>query len=274
MSGLFKFIQVVITAIFIVSLNAPMALAYSEPKDPGAPPDNNKPIDVEGRSVVGELGPGTAGEKCVVPINLDSQKLNNNINFDIPYVPGWLEKRTYRAFAKTQGKNEGIYNDVESGVNSVSGDELCVDGSEPSTTDPTEIENGNCTCMPVTNLAPIDMCYSIEDPDEQSKCTQCSNGGGLRNGKPGVWTAVGCMSYDFDSFIGEVLLKVSISIAGFIALGCIIYSAFILQTSQGNPESIQKARERITSCIIGLLLIIFSIFILEVIGIGFLGLTF
>ena len=51
---------------------------------------------------------------------------------------------------------------------------------------------------------------------------------------------------------------------------CIIYSAYLIQFSRGNPERIKKAREYLTSCIMGLLLIIFSIFILRLIGVDIL----
>ena len=56
----------------------------------------------------------------------------------------------------------------------------------------------------------------------------------------------------------------------------IIYSGYVLATSQGNKEKIAAARETLTSAILGLLFIIFSIVILEIIGVDILripGLT-
>jgi hypothetical protein len=50
----------------------------------------------------------------------------------------------------------------------------------------------------------------------------------------------------------------------------IIFSAFQIQISQGNPEKIKKAREMLTSFVIGLLVIIFSVFILRLIGVDLL----
>jgi hypothetical protein len=43
-----------------------------------------------------------------------------------------------------------------------------------------------------------------------------------------------------------------------------------MMTSTGNPEAIQEAKERITSAIVGLLFIIFSLVILQVIGVDIL----
>jgi len=43
-----------------------------------------------------------------------------------------------------------------------------------------------------------------------------------------------------------------------------------MQSSQGNPEKLKKSQDMITSCIMGLMLIIFSIFILKLIGVDIL----
>ena len=80
------------------------------------------------------------------------------------------------------------------------------------------------------------------------------------------WSGIGSVYTDLPSFINKNLFGIFLSLAGILTLLCIIYSAFILQTSSGNPERIKKARQYLTSCITGLLLIIFSIFILRVIG--------
>jgi hypothetical protein len=61
-----------------------------------------------------------------------------------------------------------------------------------------------------------------------------------------------------------------LSIAAFIAIGCIIYAAVQIQLSQGDAEKLKKARETLTSCILGFMLIIFSVFILRVIGVDIL----
>lgn len=99
---------------------------------------------------------------------------------------------------------------------------------------------------------------------EYEKCFDC-----LYKDK-GSWTAVGCVYSDFSKTITEVIFPVAISFAGLIALGCIIYASFIMQTSSGDPEKIKKAQELITSCITGLIVIIFSIVFLKIIGVDIL----
>lgn len=70
---------------------------------------------------------------------------------------------------------------------------------------------------------------------------------------------------DVGSFITS-LLGVILSISGGIAVLLIIISGYRLMISQGNPEKIQAAREQLTAAIVGLLFIIFSLVIIQVLG--------
>lgn len=83
----------------------------------------------------------------------------------------------------------------------------------------------------------------------------------------GYWSAIGCIQLEnYQTFITQNVFGLVLGIAGFLALGCIIYASFMLQVSTGNAEKVNDARELVTSCIIGLIVIIFSVFILRVIG--------
>jgi len=59
-------------------------------------------------------------------------------------------------------------------------------------------------------------------------------------------------------------------ISGAIVLIMILAGAFMLSTSQGDPKKTQDAKELISSAIIGLLFIIFSITILQFVGVSIL----
>jgi len=111
-----------------------------------------------------------------------------------------------------------------------------------------------------------DVIASCKDKDtEYCRCTDC-----VVN-KNGYWSAIGCVRFDsFSGFITDNLFPIAIGFAGMFALLCIIYSAFMMQTSQGSPEKIKKAQENLTSCILGLMIIIFSVFILRFIGVNIL----
>lgn len=62
-------------------------------------------------------------------------------------------------------------------------------------------------------------------------------------------------------------------ISGGIAILLIIISGYRIMISRGNPESTQNAKEQLTAAIVGLLFVIFSIVILQVIGYNILGIS-
>jgi len=181
-----------------------------------------------------------------------------------PFVGGPIKKyeETDRSFQKLQ---EDYNNNLP-----------CLYGEANS--DPAQ---GKCTCvLPqsvsgqslTTNSAQTDrlsaMCgvYKFENSSEASACVDCAT---TQNG---YWSGLGCIPLDPSTFISAWILKIGIGFGGLFALLCIIYSAIRIQVSRGEAESIQKARENITSCVIGLILIIFSVFILRLIGVQVLGL--
>lgn len=85
-----------------------------------------------------------------------------------------------------------------------------------------------------------------------------------------VMTGLGIeLNTDPYGLIGS-LFTFFLSISGGILLAIIIYSGYQMMTSQGEPEKIKIARERITSAIIGFIFLIFSMVILEVIGVNIL----
>jgi hypothetical protein len=69
----------------------------------------------------------------------------------------------------------------------------------------------------------------------------------------------------------KVFAGIILGFTGAIALILIIISGYRLMVSRGDPEGIQKAREQLTAAIVGLLFAIFSLVILQVIGVDILG---
>jgi len=82
-------------------------------------------------------------------------------------------------------------------------------------------------------------------------------------------TAIGDIETAPEKFIGSVF-GVVLGLSGGIALLLIIYSGYQLMASQGNPEKLQAARDQLISAIIGLVFIIFSLVILQIIGVDIL----
>lgn len=90
-------------------------------------------------------------------------------------------------------------------------------------------------------------------------------------GGEGIQTALGCIpTKDTTQFVGW-LLKLSIGIGGGIAFLLIIFGAIKVLTSASNPENVKAGQEMITSALMGLLFIIFSLFLLELIGVKILN---
>jgi hypothetical protein len=95
----------------------------------------------------------------------------------------------------------------------------------------------------------------------------------LCDGETGISTAIGCIHAlgDQNTFLSD-LLKWATGIGGGIAFVLMLYAGFMIMTASGNPERLKAGQELLTSAIAGLILLIFSVFILKFIGIDILGL--
>lgn len=82
----------------------------------------------------------------------------------------------------------------------------------------------------------------------------------------GVDTAIGCIpTGDFTSFL-SFLLRWAFGIAGGIILLMSIATGYALMTSSGDPQKLQGAKENIVAIFSGLILIGFSLVLLQTIG--------
>lgn len=88
---------------------------------------------------------------------------------------------------------------------------------------------------------------------------------------PGIATAVGCIHTSLAGFTAD-FMKFVVGASGGFAFLMMILGAFQMLTSSGNPETLSAGRERLTSAIIGLLIVIFAVLLLQIIGVGFLNL--
>jgi hypothetical protein len=91
------------------------------------------------------------------------------------------------------------------------------------------------------------------------------------NGDKGINTAIGCIPInDTNAFI-SFILGWAIGIGGGIAFLLILYAGFMIMTASGNPERLKAGQELMTSAIAGVIMLIFSVFILRLIGVNILG---
>lgn len=84
-----------------------------------------------------------------------------------------------------------------------------------------------------------------------------------------VDTGIGKINTDPFEFVKSIL-SLLLSVSGGITVIFIIIAGYRLMTSQGNPEAVKAAQEQLTSAIVGLLFIIFSLVILQVVGVDIL----
>jgi len=182
----------------------------------------------------------------------------------LPSMPGetvfYLIPGAYEAVDKYNGFRKKI-DDIQS--NSATG---CVYGT-PSAA----LSDPGCTCklsVATTPIASINqLCTKYVKTGESAACSNCASGGGY-------WSGMGCIPLNVQNLITNYIFSWGIGFAGGIALLCIIYSAFMMQTSMGNAEALKKAQENLTACITGLILVIFSVFILRLIGVSILRIPF
>ncbi len=99
--------------------------------------------------------------------------------------------------------------------------------------------------------------------NERDQCIKCA-------ADNGYYSAIGCVRFSLTDFMTRWVFGFGVGIAGLFALGCIILAAIKIQLSQGQAETVQQSREMMTSCILGLLLIVFSVFLLNFVGVAIL----
>jgi len=90
----------------------------------------------------------------------------------------------------------------------------------------------------------------------------------------GIRTAFGCIKFSNDNASNDlviIILRLATGIGGGIALALILYGVFIVTTSAGMPDKLKAGSEIITSAVIGLIFILLSVFLVNLIGINILG---
>ena len=98
---------------------------------------------------------------------------------------------------------------------------------------------------------------------QNSECKGCFDSGG-------AWTAIGCFGGDSPNAFIASFIRLGTGLGGGVAFLLILFSGFQRITSAGNPEKLHEAKELMTAAISGLLLIIFSVFLLRLIGVDIL----
>lgn len=84
-------------------------------------------------------------------------------------------------------------------------------------------------------------------------------------------TALGCIPIESGEMFPWII-QLAIGISGGIAFLLMLFGGLKILVSAGDPKGIQAGKESITSALLGLLIIVFSVFLLELIGVKILKL--
>ena len=217
-------------------------------------------ISVDPNNIVNQIGAqincGKIGQACcntlkIPRVRMSSPKITPVLDQVLDWIVGYINTVIEGGFS--------LVDWVAGHITEITGQIAC---SEKNSMASNKNDPTNCRCLPRATFNIAALCLNIADSGEKTKCIECA--------PKGVWTALGCVDFSLETFVKEKVFTFGIGLAGIVSLLCIIYAAFTFQTSQGNPEKIKKAQELLTSCIMGLMLIIFSIFILRLIGVNIL----
>lgn len=111
---------------------------------------------------------------------------------------------------------------------------------------------------------PTSLCDSV--PDQfKSKCIACAGSGE----NAGIWTGLGCIPTDVTSLTKKIFNLFS-GLLGLFIFYCIISNGFKVMISRDSADAMKKAQEAITSCIVGLLVLVFSVLFLRIVGVDIL----
>jgi hypothetical protein len=139
--------------------------------------------------------------------------------------------------------------------------------------------NRFCNCYQPGELIQEGVCSGqAADPNSPTSCVTLTapspTPSSIFEGCPenAINTAIGCIPIGSTNEFIAFILRWAIGIGGGIAFLLILYAGFMIMSSSGNPERLKAGQELMTSAIAGLIMLIFSVFILRVIGIDILKL--
>lgn len=119
------------------------------------------------------------------------------------------------------------------------------------------------------------LCQQAANEEDMEACLTCFGEGHGTGSGPGqgdknppkkFWTAFGCVETSATGIV-QSFLRIGLGLAGGFVLLAILYGAFLLTTSSGDPNRVKEGQEMISSAVMGLLFVIFSVVILQFIGV-------
>ena len=116
----------------------------------------------------------------------------------------------------------------------------------------------------------LEVCCSLQErvrPERDVLNPECSS-----NGQVGIETAIGCIPVTDPTRLLTFVLPWAIGVASGTSFILMIIAAFLVMNSAGDPQKARAGKELLGTAIVGLMMIIFSVYLLDVIGIRILRL--
>jgi len=127
----------------------------------------------------------------------------------------------------------------------------------PGCVNPPSTNNHDCTANGLDCLCCTELLEGVTPRDELNPLC----------GPDSINTAIGCLPIGNKNTFLVFLLRWAIGISGGVSFILIIYSGFMIMTASGDKRRLQSGKELLTAALSGLILIVFSVFILDLIGI-------
>ena len=106
-------------------------------------------------------------------------------------------------------------------------------------------------------------------PYNWENCTKCLYPTPNVLDQQSYYTLAGCIKTEPGPFVQKIL-SIAFGVAGGLTFLSVLYGSGVILSSKGDPLNIKNGKDIITSSLIGLLLIIFSVFLLKVVGVDIL----
>jgi hypothetical protein len=152
----------------------------------------------------------------------------------------------------------------------VGGQTMCNDvieytGEASVANDPTKTRNEVGNKFDFCRQVPGD---ALDSKSQRSACLKClGNSGEFADSR--IYTAVGCLQTSNEGLVRD-LVRLLMGVSGTVALLSILGGAFMLSISQGDTNKVKQGRELIMAAVGGLVFMIFSIIILQFVGVSLL----
>lgn len=102
-------------------------------------------------------------------------------------------------------------------------------------------------------------------PPSWDSCNQCLYTSDGTPKEHAYFSAIGCISTQSDLFLKSIL-SIVFGVAGGIAFLAVVFGTITVLTSGDDPTRLQSGKDMITSSIFGILLILFSVFLLRTVS--------